>query len=210
MRFLISTSGLVAALFAFGCGSGKPEIPDELLAVDSASGGNYPRGPYGQEIGDTLGDLSFHGYRSPDTNRELEEIRFSDFYDPYGDKGLRLLLINTAAAWCQPCQIEHDDLPDRVREFEGRGLAVLSLLFQDQNGDPADLRALETWATLFDTNFPMALDPSYQMGLYGPAETPPLNLIVDASDMTLIATFIGNQEGPMWDFIERTLRESNE
>ncbi len=210
MNRRIAAAALFAGLTLVGCGSGKPQIPEELLEVDDVPLGNYPAGPYGQEIGDTLGDLSFQGYRDPSTSRELEEIRFADFYDPDGEKGVRLLLINTAAAWCQPCQIEHGDLPDRVRQFETQGLAVLSLLFQDQNGDPANLRTLDTWASLFDTNFSMALDPSYQMGLYGPAETPPLNLIVDPSDMTLLATFIGNQEGPMWQFIDRELRRRND
>jgi hypothetical protein len=210
VKVLLGISALLSALALTSCGSGKPEIPEELLEFDTPPVGDYPPGPYGQEIGDTLGDLSFQGYLDPENARELEEIRFSDFYDPDGGKGVRLLLINTAAAWCQPCRIEHDDLPGRVTEFEADGLRVLSLLFQDPSGEPADTRTLDAWVTLFDTNFPMALDPSYQMGLYGPAETPPLNLIVDPKDMTLIATFIGNQEGPMWQLVERELRQRND
>jgi peroxiredoxin len=162
------------------------------------------------EVGDTLEDFSFQGYRAPDVDRSLEEIRFGDFYDPDESQGIRVLLVNTAAAWCQPCQIEHSDLPDRVEQLQGQGLRVLSLLFQDPSGDPASVETLDAWTRSFETNFPMAIDPSYQMGRYGPAETPPLNLVVDPKDMTLIATFIGNQEGPMWDLIEAELRERNE
>lgn len=201
---------LFFALACSSCGSGKPEIPEELLADGEVPRGDYPQGPYGQEIGDTLGDLSFVGYVDPTSGRDLEEIRFRDFYDPKGEKEVKLLLLNTAAAWCQPCRIEHEDLPARVREFEEKGLRVLSLLFQDPDGAPADRATLDAWVTLYDTNFTMALDPSYQMGLYGPAETPPLNLIIDPTDMTLLATFIGNQDGPMWDFIERELARASD
>jgi hypothetical protein len=200
----------LACLNSWSCGSGKPEIPEELLAVGESSRGDYPEGPYGQELGDTVRDLSFSGYADPTKARKLEEIRFADFYDPTGEKGAKLLLVNTAAAWCQPCRIEHEALPARVREYEEEGLKVLSLLFQDPDGAPADRETLDAWVTLFDTNFPMALDPSYQMGLYGPAETPPLNLVIDPRDMTLLALFVGNQEGPMWQFIARELKQRSD
>ena len=149
--------------------------------------------------------FSFDGMRDPTASRELESISFQDFYDPDGSRGINLLLFNTAAAWCQPCQIEHDDLPARVNQYADQGLVVFSMLFQSAQNTPADTMTLDAWVTNFDSNFPIALDPSYQMGRYGPAATPPLNLIVDPRDMTILARFIGNQEGPMWDFIENEL-----
>lgn len=200
--------GLLAT-FAFGCGSGAPEIPPELLEQDDPSDGSYPEGPYGSEIGATIEDFSFQGYVDPQSNRELESISFSDFYDPDGELGIELLLLNTAAAWCQPCQIEHDDLPGRVDDLEAEGLRVVSLLFQDPEGKPATEQTLRAWTTTFETNFPMALDPAYQMGRYGPAETPPINLVVDPRNMQILAIFVGNQEGPMWAFIESELAENN-
>lgn len=194
----------------FSCGSGAPQIPEELLnccqgGVAGAASTNYPKGPYGSEVGDTIEDFVFQGYVAPHQNGDMSEIAFSDFYDPSGEQGHRLLLLNTAAAWCQPCAIEHSDLPSRVEEHAGKGLVVLSALFQDEAGDPAGQDTLDTWVRNFDTNFPMVLDPGYQMGRYGPANSPPVNLIVDPVSMQLVARFIGNQEGPMWAFIENEL-----
>lgn len=238
--FLLCLLCLVALLLlaiAPGCGSGAPEIPPELLETDddgngsgegagradgsgSGSGDDYPAGPYGTEVGDTLENFTFMGLRDPQTQTEtqtqtqtqteLEPISFADFYDPDEEKGHTLLLFNTAAAWCQPCQIEHADLPDRKIAHEDQGLVIFSMLFQDESGDQADEEDLDAWITTFDTNFPMAIDPSYQMGRYGPAETPPLNLIVDPRDMTLVARFVGNQEGPMWALIESELEQRNQ
>lgn len=198
---------LLGALALGACGSGDPTIPPELLEQSEPSDGSYPGGPYGSEVGDVVEDFSFQGYRDPRGSETLEEIRFADYYDPDESLGIRLLLLNTAAAWCQPCQIEHDDLPARVDELGSRGLTVLSLLFQDPAGEPATEETLTAWTRSFDTNFPMALDPSYQMGRYGPAETPPLNLVVDPQTMKILAVFIGNQEGPLWEFIESELEE---
>lgn len=202
-----SLAFVVSASLLLSCGSGGPEIPPELLETGDSPAAGYPSGPYGVEVGSVVEDFSFQGYQRPDLARSLEEIRFADFYDPDGAKGVHLLLINTAAAWCQPCQIEHGDLPDRVNEFRSQGLVVLSLLFQDPAGDPATVETLDAWTQTFDTNFPMALDPSYQMGRYGAAETPPLNLLVDLQNMRVIALFIGNQDGPLWDLVEKELAE---
>ncbi|MCH2110667.1 MAG: redoxin domain-containing protein [Polyangiaceae bacterium] len=203
---------LLSAATILSCGTGAPEIPPEL--IPSGGGGApadlYPPGPYGTNEGDTLRDLEFEGYPTPDSEQKLELIRLGDFYDPQGDKGYQLLLLNTAAAWCQPCRIEHADLPNRLEEYGPQGLVAFSLLYQNNNGEPPDETTLKTWTDSFGINFPMALDPSYQMGLYGPAETPPLNLIVDPRDMRLLKRFIGNQEGPMWAFIEAELAARQE
>jgi AhpC/TSA family len=195
-------------LGATACGSGAPSIPPELLEPSPGQGGasgDYPSGPYGAEIGSVIEDFSFEGMRDPTSSRVLESISFRDFYDPDAKRGINLLLLNTSAAWCQPCQIEHDDLPARVEKYAPQGFVVFSMLFQSAQNTPADEKTLEVWVESFDTNFPIALDPSYQMGRYGPAGTPPLNLVVDPRDMTILARFIGNQEGPMWEFIEKEL-----
>lgn len=193
-----------------GCGSGAPTIPDELLACGGQSNeDDYPPGPYGAEVGDTVENFRFRGYAQPAASRELSNVSFADFFDRDGSSGVRLLLLNTAAAWCQPCQIEHLDLPRRVEELGPRGLRVLSMLFQDSDGRPAAESTLESWVTTFDTNFPMLLDPAYQMGRYGPADTPPLNLVVDPRDMSILRIFVGNQEGPMWSFVEEELDRRN-
>jgi len=200
-----------AVLFGLlACGSGGPQIPEELLDCDCQSEGEYPPGPYGAELGDTIEDFSFRGLQNPEVNEDWKELRFSDYYDPQGEKGLTLLLLNTAAVWCQPCVIEHSDLPSRAEQYKDEGLAVFSALFQDADAEPADEATLLTWTRTFGTNFAMALDPSYQMGRFGPAASPPLNLVVDPRDMKILARFIGYQDEPLWTFIEDELAARKE
>ncbi len=206
----IATAAIFSSLLlSGGCGSNTPEIPDELLTPVSTGSGNYPGGPYGAEAGDTIENLSFTGWRNPlavgrDPAR-LETLSFSDFFDPDGEEGFELILLNTAAAWCQPCRIEHADLPDRNATYGADGLVIFSLLFQNADGEPATTDDLSLWTNAFDTDFPIALDPDFQMGRYGPAETPPTNLVVDARTMKILRRFDGNQEGPLWAFIEQEL-----
>ena len=56
----------------------------------------------------------------------------------------------------------------------------------------------------------MAIDPSFQMGRFGSAETPPLNLVVDARTMKILRQFVGNQDEALWDFISNELSERSQ
>ena len=201
---------LLSALLASACGTGKPQIPPELIGA----GGNannpsadYPSGPYGIEVGSIVENFQFQGFVQPELDKTLETIDFAQFYDPKGEKNHELLLLNTAAAWCQPCRIEHASLPGRAEEFAPQGLVIFALLFQDSDGEPATEETLDLWTSNFGTSFPMALDPSFQMGRYASAETPPLNLVVDARTMKILRLFIGNQDEALWDFIATELAE---
>lgn len=191
------------------CGSNRPEIPPELLAPsDGCSGGDYPEGPYGSEPGDRVADVCFQGFRSPDTatirEDELEDVSLSRYYDPAGER-YELVLLNTAALWCLACRVEHETLPARAAEFEERGLVVVSALFQDEAGAPADFDDLRVWIRTFEPNFPMALDPDYQLGRYASADTAPLNLLIDARNLEIIEKFVGNQESVLWPRISDEL-----
>jgi hypothetical protein len=213
--------GRLAALLLLvplaGCGSGAPEIPPELLATSSGCGApSYPSGPYGTEEGSVVENACFEGFRAPNliepSLERFETLAFSESYDPQGTKRIALLLINTAAIWCGPCQREHEDLDERVALYAPRGLAVLSTLFQDAQGDPASGRDLIGWVETFGTNFPMAVDPAFQLERYAPAQSAPLNLVVDPRGMTILRKFVGEQPAVMWPYIESELerRAGNE
>jgi hypothetical protein len=200
---------LTVALACSACGSNRPEIPPELLVPSNGCGGAaYPEGPYGAEPGDRAEDVCFEGFRSPHTAiiREdaLEELSLSRYYDPEGER-YELVLLNTAALWCLACRVEHETLPSRAAEFEDDGLVILSALFQDEAGSPADFDDLRVWIQTFEPNFPMALDPDYQLGRYASADTAPLNLLIDARNLEIIEKFVGNQESALWARIEQEL-----
>jgi hypothetical protein len=210
----IRASGWISACtsiaFLVGCGSNTPQIPPELLGTNTGCRvPGYPSGPYGREEGNVLQNLCFRGWRNPTavehTEASLETIAFSDYHDPQGTKKTRLLIVNTAALWCSACQEEHKKLPAQFSEYSSRGLAVIATLFQDNKRNPATPKDLGVWADTFDTNFPLALDPDYQMGEYASAETAPLNLLVDAQSMTILKKIIGDQPTVLWPFIEQKL-----
>ena len=198
-----------AVFLTTACGTNRPTIPDELLHDDSgAGGGNYPAGPYAKsekDLGLPVKDLTFaRGWTDPkgqgyDT-KELAPISIHDFYDPDGTKGYSILILNTSAVWCGACKNEHGgtgstpSLAERIDALGPKGLVILSALFQDAKYNPATESNLKTWAEQFETNFPFVLDPEYQLGsTYGvPANVAPLNLMVDARTMKLLAGTTGD------------------
>jgi hypothetical protein len=199
----------LTAVALTACGSNKPELPPGASQPESCFAPAYPGAPYGNEPGSVLRNLCFQGWKAPDrvahNDDTLEPVALSDFYDPDGARGVKVLLVNTAAVWCSACRIEHETLPEHARELGPRGLVILSALFQDQGRNPATVEDLSLWTGTFSSNFPMVLDPSYRFGRFASAETAPLNLVIDARSMTLIAKFVGDQAAVMWPTIEGAL-----
>jgi hypothetical protein len=209
---------LLFALALGGCGTNKPEIPPELLANPGDSGcssPDYPAGPYGKLAGNVARDVCFQGWSEPGrTSLEestLESLSLGSFHDPTGEKH-EIILLNTAAVWCAVCKNEHRTLDERHAELGPRGLVILSALFQNSKGDPAVFADLKLWVETFKVEFPMVLDPEYQLGDYATAETAPLNLVIDARTMRIIEQFVGDQGSVLWPLIEDELarREATE
>jgi hypothetical protein len=200
---------LLVALTLGACGTNKPELPSGLSEPEACVVAGYPAGPYGTEPGAVAENACFEGWLRPDRvaheQATLEPVRLSDFYDPTGARGVRLLLVNTSALWCSACRIEHETLGERAREFADRGLVVLSALFQGNDRKPATLRDLTLWVETYETDFPMVLDPDYSFGLYASAETAPLNLVIDPRSMRILQKFIGDQPAVMWPYIAAAL-----
>jgi AhpC/TSA family len=208
---------LVLALGAFGCGSNTPTLPADLRSTGDMNGDcsapQYPSGPFGTEVGDTVANLCFQGFwdatRVPHDAASLETVAFSDYYDPLGARGIELILLDTAAVWCAACRVEHEDLAARTTDFAPRGLRIVSTLFQDNARNPASLRDLSTWVETFQSNYAMLLDPDYQMGAYASAETAPLNLVIDARTMKIEQKLLGDQAAVLWPFITSELDRRN-
>jgi hypothetical protein len=204
-------SSLWAGLLALACGSNAPEIPPELQGQTSAcSAPAYPTEGFGAEVGDVVANECFTGYRAPDrvapSAEHRETIAFSDYYDPTGSKGFRLLLINTAAIWCSACVAEHDTLPQHESELGPEGLVILSTLFQDAKRNGATLEDVERWVSSFHTNFPMVADPGVLLGRYASPDLAPLNMLVDPRSMKILRKYVGDQGTVMWPYIRTELQ----
>ena len=211
VRRLSAGLGAVATVLAVGlcaCGTNRPEIPAGLLGVcESTDAGGYPAGPYGTEEGDLVGDLSFMGWRDPSAvgyEGDLVKIAFSDYYDPTG-KSYEVLLVNTCAGWCLACRDEHRTLPAFYSQWAPEGLVIISAYFQNALRDPPSVADLSAWTMASASNFPMVLDPDFQMQAYASADSAPLNLVVDARTMRILKKVLGNQPEVINPFIESVL-----
>ncbi|MEZ4234205.1 MAG: hypothetical protein R3B89_33835 [Polyangiaceae bacterium] len=79
-------------------------------------------------------------------------LRLSDFFNPESNPALpEVMLLNTAALWCQACRIEHEELDTKLAEFGPRGLVIVSTLFQDAQSNPAQPVHLQLWAKQFES-----------------------------------------------------------
>jgi hypothetical protein len=220
---MMRSVALALVLACVACGTNRPDIPPELLQETGSGGGSgdYPSGPYAAnfktDVGKVVPNLQFaQGWLDPAAANQdiaqLAPISFGDFYDPDGTKGNELMLVNTAAIWCSACKGEHGgtssqpSLSEHYAELSPRGLVVLSLLFEDNASNPATTSHLANWAKAYDTNFPFALDPEYQMIVFGsPKANAPLNLVIDLRTMKLLAGWVGDQAALIWPFIESEL-----
>lgn len=188
------------------CGSNAPELPDELLGETSGcSAPDYPSEGVGTEPGNVTRNACFVGYRAPDrvapSEQHREIVALSDYYDPAGTKGVKLLLLNTAAIWCSACVSEHRTLPERQAELGPQGLVILSTLFQDAEREPASMADVERWIDKFKTNFPMVADPDLELGLYASPDSAPLNMLVDPRSMKILRKYVGDQGTVMWPYV---------
>ncbi|HWZ90015.1 MAG TPA: redoxin domain-containing protein [Polyangiaceae bacterium] len=210
-RYRNALAGALALFGLLSCGTNTPKIPPELLNGGGCAAPDYPSGPYGTEEGQTLANACFQGFRNPakvsHDESSLETIAFSDYYDPTGSRGDRLLLINTAAVWCSACRTEHEGLSAKNDQYSPKGLRILSTLFQDAARNPATIRDLSAWVETFSSDYAMVLDPDYQLGAYASAETAPLNLVVETKTMTIEKKLLGDQPTILWPSIDAALAQ---
>lgn len=163
----------------------------------------YPSGPYGTRKGAIIENMSFLGWRNAaaadyDTEN-LEVVSLSDFYDPDGSKGVRLLALNASAVWCTVCRAEYRQLErDQIYEtYRPKGVEILGVLFEDSDYEPARPSDLEIWAgpTGFRVDFPMVIDPGFKTGAYFASDATPLNMLIDTRTMQILDITMGYDTG---------------
>jgi thiol-disulfide isomerase/thioredoxin len=171
---------VLAALAALGCGADN--------------GAEEPR---------VLEDMEFVGFVDANTGGEPSVIRLSD-YSAAGRPGVRILMLNAAAGWCSPCMREAAALSEFAATYEPRGVAILTAVFQDQNGDPADTEFVRTWVETFNLAVPVLIDTTFQMGAYVDVNTMPANVFVDAETSQILTIATGAETGndPMQEYRE--------
>jgi AhpC/TSA family len=228
-----------AACFVFGCSSspltGEPAGSEPPSGVPPNSAGpvgaggsddtappalgptstfaSYPAGPYGTTRGATIENLSFTGWHHPDAAAydvtKFETVRLSDFYDPDGHSGVKLLAINASAVWCGVCRSEYQDMSKAAvySNVHPKGVEILGTLFEDSQYYPAQPRDLHNWGvpTSFDVKFPLVLDPGFKMGVFFDSDATPLNMLVDVRTMTIVQVTMGYSATTYWPGVQALL-----
>lgn len=183
----VALAGAAALLGA--CSSYRTDgvIPS---CVESDAGA-YPPCPYGTTTGAVAADATFSGFPSFDAaGAGVQPISLHDFYDPTGQKPVKLLFVNAGAVWCGPCKEEAKELPAVYEKLKDR-VAFLTVVFEGQAGVPATERDLKAWVTSFKTPFWGVLDPGRAILAYFDKSTPPYSMVIDTTTMTIVAQTVG-------------------
>jgi len=195
----------------------------------------YPAGPFGVKKGAIISNYKFIGF--PDVltvSDSLNQIDLADFYNPTGDgvypEGSpygagqpkpKVLLIDVASVWCQPCNIEAGTvLPGqhaKVKPLGGEFL--LQLADGPQGGISATSSDLSKWTKKYMINkmesYPATYDPEYKLGALFEADAFPANMIIDTRTMKICEVVAGAPDPaeptfgkPFWDKYEAVAKDS--
>ena len=152
----------------------------------------------------------------PDPAKKITDLRFSALVDADGNgmshddpvtsvnlldylasarPGTRLLMLNAAAGWCDPCQREAAALPAFQATYEPQGVAIVSAVFEDPDGDPADEAFVRLWGETFTLSIPLLIDSEFQTDAYFEANVMPANMFVDAETAEIVLVATGAEPG---------------
>jgi thiol-disulfide isomerase/thioredoxin len=118
----------------------------------------YPLGPYGRNIGDTVEDFSFQGYRLSPAQTDSTKLPLAsiDIAEIHSQPACKCLLLTMGAPWCTPCQDEQAFLVQAVQQDPS--LCVLEMLVDGQaQGTPPTRADLDAWTQQYRENFPVGL-----------------------------------------------------
>jgi hypothetical protein len=201
------------AVFAVaGCGSNNADVPQGLLDAikNQGSQSGYPAGPYGNEVGSTVKNYCFQGWKDPSVSNydpaQLEQVCLADFYDSGSggsadggfSVGSKLLLLNSSALWCTACRYEYGgseaapSLGQDLMAREAKGFRILGTLFQDLAAKAATPEDAAVWAQTYDVTFPFAADTDFEMGTFFSATLAPFNMLIDTRTMHIVLELPGN------------------
>lgn len=226
-KLVLSSVGVVCLSLAVACSSSSPDQGKDPgnnngAAGATGSGGSgggsnnapYPAGPFGAEIGSTMRNLQFQGWRDPSAAgytwaAQPETISLSDYYNPDGSKPAKVLMINVSARWCTVCKGEYADFKfsGDIQKYSAEGVVFIGVLFEDDNYAAAKPADMEWWTKAYSVSFPFVLDPGFKMGEYFSADATPLNMIVDAKTMQIKGKVLGYDpsQPDLWNQLDSAL-----
>jgi thiol-disulfide isomerase/thioredoxin len=116
----------------------------------------------------------------------------------------KVILLNFSAMWCGPCRAEVGDLMELYNTFKERGFEIVQCIFQDEDGNPADLSDLGRWITEFKLLFTVTNDPDSSSVTSYNFSGVPFNVIIDR-DFIIRHRITGFDKTSMSNLIENYL-----
>ena len=111
-----------------------------------------------------------------------------------------ILVVNFWASWCVPCQEEAPELQAFAERWEGRGVQLVGIVYNDRRGDAAGFR------DRYGLTYPQALDPggraALDFGVFGIPET----YVIDGRGIVM-AKLIGAVSPGVLDDVVVTVRD---
>ena len=201
--------GCAAALIACG---GRTDAQHGLEGPTSAETAvAYPSGDYGYDVGEIIPNVAFLGYEHLDPSTVIDtktaaigSVRFSDFYDPNGERGLTYLYVSVEYMWCAPSNEEEDFINGGnwaeenslgvsfATKYAAKGVRFMTLLADGPTfGTDATVMDLTNWVERHESRDSEGLLPREELALNVLGPTGPYNMIVDVRTMRVVDVEIG-------------------
>jgi len=152
------------------------DAPDPPLA-DAGCATDYPAGPYGTKVGDTIDDLTFVGrHQGSPAQICLGAIR--------QNANIQAILVIGSAMWCTPCQSEEMPLRNLYAGYSGN-VAFVEAILQNFATQQPSMNDLVTWSKQFQQPWDLALDPQMVVASYATNPAFPYHVIIRAKTMKI-------------------------
>jgi hypothetical protein len=215
------TLAVAVALFA-ACGN-----PVDMKAPDFTGGGQMTtilqapyQGPYGYGTGSVINNYALEGFpNAVNDTTTLKQIAIADFYNPTGTGTYpagspygagnplpKALIIDRAAVWCGPCNMEaKDTLPGKYTQFFPDGQFLLALDEGATPGTGPSQSQLKNWLTSYGAKYPGTLDPQTTFSTIVGADAYPGNIIIRTKDMKIVKWVAGVPDDTFWQTFADTI-----
>ena len=153
---MLKTIFIAASLIlSVSCGACLPDFPERTFSEDTQSDSESATTGFLmlEECGYGIGDNACN-FRLQDQNGEL--WRLSDYL---GD----LVLVDLSAMWCGPCQYAATTAQHVQDLYNPRGFHYVTILIDDEQGNPIELADLSLWAANFNITSAPVLQGSRDM-----------------------------------------------
>ena len=154
----------------------------------------YPAGPYGLGVQETIDNFTFMGFR--DSGDPFTEIHLSDFYDPDGTKGIKALYITLGWNGCGAAVGQAKHMNQWDSQYRSEGLRQLSALHSDVKAPDFHYREAKEstardWIATYGPKYDVVIDPTYQLNGGVKPATDPHGWLVDARTMKIVQVYGG-------------------